>query len=132
MPMTRPNVNSRSSRSTNLRYCISTQYAALMHVKVTKFRECGRKLPRSDMAHQRPLVGELLSCQVASSKGFHRRADLLELKSGGLSEPLATLFEPKLIEILSGGMLLRGIENYGGRAYLQEWRCELVKQPAAT
>jgi len=100
-----------------------------MLLKVTKFRERGRKLPRSELANQRPLEGNLRSCEIGSSRGSYRRADLLDMKSGGLSETLATLFEPELIQVIDDGMLLRGIENDGGRAYLQEWRCVLVRKP---
>ena len=106
------------------------QYSNRMLLKVTKFRERGRKLPRSELANRRPLEGDLRSCQIASAKGFHRRADLVQLLRGGLTETIATLFEPELIQVLGNGMLLRGIERDGERAYLQEWRCELVRQPA--
>ena len=39
---------------------------------------------------------------------------------------LPVLFEPELIAVGNGSMLLRGYESAGGVGYVQEWRCDLI------
>ena len=97
-----------------------------MKVRITAFRHNGKRLTDAEIANQGPLEGELISAQVADKRGFYRRADLQAPKGSGLTDTLATLFEPELMQIGENMLLLRGIEKRAGRAYLQEWRCELI------
>ena len=42
---------------------------------------------------------------------------------------LPELYEPVLTAIGNGLLLLRGFEREGVAATVQEWRCEVIKQP---
>ena len=97
-----------------------------MKFTVTKLRERGKRLNAGQIANTRSLSGDLVTCSIASTKGYYKVAELKENASGGLKETLITLYEPEIVQISGSCLLLRGIEKADGRAFLQEWRCEQV------
>jgi hypothetical protein len=94
-----------------------------MRVRVTALRRAGRRYhDRSQEGvegHLRvhaTMTGQQASkvARLCAESGAPRDTDLLPV-----------LYEPELVAVGNGSLLLRGYESAGGVGYVQEWRCEL-------
>ena len=104
--------------------CILLQH---MRVRVQKFREAGRRLTDVEIANSPAIVGELSTYRMNTTFGSYKAAQIVQMESGGLRTPLAVLYEPELLQILNGSILLRGLETLdSGQTVLQEWLCQLA------
>ena len=94
-----------------------------MKVRVTALRRAGRRFHDRD---QEGIEGFLRVHATLHGQQAHKVARLCA-GSGAPKEAdlLPVLYEPELVAVGSGALLLRGYESAGGVGYVQEWRCEL-------
>ena len=94
-----------------------------MKVRVTALRRAGRRFHDRG---QETVDGLLRVHSTMHGEQAHKVARLCP-ESGAPKEAdlLPMLFEPELVAVGNGTLLLRGYESAGGAGYVQEWRCEL-------
>lgn len=95
-----------------------------MKVRVTALRRAGR---RFHDRNQESVDGLLRIHSTLHGQQAHRVARVCGFNSAPKEEDLLpVLYEPELIAVGNGSMLLRGYESTGGVGYVQEWRCDLI------
>jgi len=94
-----------------------------MRVRVTALRRAGRRFHDRD---QESIDGYLRVHSTMAGQQAHKVARLTS-ESGAPKEMdlLPVLYEPELVAVGNGSLLLRGYESAGGVGYVQEWRCEM-------
>lgn len=102
-----------------------------MRASVTRFRIRGRRLAGRELANARPIVGEIMLCHRSFPRfGTVDVLELLDVNSVTADAVLARLFEPRLLEWHSSGMLFRGFETATEDkvrwSVVQEWRVEIA------
>jgi len=97
-----------------------------MRAKVTRLREHGRRLPLPGEG----VPGMLGMAVTVAGSTSHCTATLTATaERGSMSVNLIpALFEPQLVAIGSGTLMLRGFESNDGAAYVQEWAVDLQTQ----
>ena len=99
-------------------------YARRMRVRVTALRRAGRRFHDRG---QESVDGQLRIHSTLHGQQAHRVARVCAFNSLPKEEDLLpVLYEPELIAVGNGSMLLRGYESTGGVGYVQEWRCDLI------
>lgn len=61
--------------------------------------------------------------QTDKTQRAHSLHDRISSRPGDVIPPL---YEPELVAIGAGALLLRGFESADGVGYVQEWRCEVT------
>ena len=93
-----------------------------MKVKVYSLRRSGRRFHDRGQEFVR---GELQLHSIMRGHETHRVAQLRsqDVRGSRSDDLLPPLYEPELVAVGNGAMLLRGYESAGGVGYVQEWRC---------
>jgi hypothetical protein len=92
-----------------------------MQVQLRPLRALGKKIADRDFLSMPTVDGELALTKISA----YKKAEVVTVTSGGLTMPLATLWEPEVIQISRDVLILRGIEKVEDRGYLQEWSCKI-------
>lgn len=90
-----------------------------MYIRATLLRRAGRRVP--DLSGADQIEGEF---QVVSRSG----SLVAEIRApmAMSAAPQATLHDVRLLGAGPMGWILRGFEQCGASAVMQEWRCEIV------
>ena len=93
-----------------------------MKVRVTAMRRSGRRFRDRG---QESVVGELRLHSIMREHEAYRVAELVavDVRGSRTQDALPPLFEPELVAIGNGSLLLRGFESAQGTGYVQEWHC---------
>ena len=93
-----------------------------MKVKVFALRRGGRRFHDRGQEFVR---GELQLHSIMRGHETHRVAQLRsqDVRGSRTDDLLPPLYEPELVAVGNGALLLRGYESSGGVGYVQEWRC---------
>ena len=93
-----------------------------MKVRVYALRRSGRRFHDRGQEFVR---GELQLHSIMSGHETHRVAQLRAQDARGsrADDVLPPLYEPELVAVGNGALLLRGYESSNGTGYVQEWRC---------
>jgi hypothetical protein len=95
-----------------------------MRFRVYALRRGGRRFHDRG---QESVRGELHLHSIMRGQETHRVAQLRSQDARGSrsDDLLPPLYEPELVAVGNGALLLRGYESSGGVGYVQEWRCVL-------
>ena len=98
-----------------------------MRVRVFPLRDRGRRTHKTEQREGVP--GDLRMYSMVHGTEMHTVARLCYRsdRSSNDRELLPPLFAPKLVAVGEGSLLLRGFQSVDGAAYVQEWRCVVVK-----
>jgi len=100
------------------------RYPCSMKVRVTALRRSGRRFHDRS---QESVDGVLRIHSTMHGQQAHRVARICAFSSAPKEvDLLPMLFEPEIIAVGNGSMLLRGYESTGGAGYVQEWRCDVI------
>jgi hypothetical protein len=93
-----------------------------LKVRVYALRRSGRRFHDRG---QECVRGELQLHSIMRGHETHRVAQLRAQDARGSrsDDLLPPLYEPELVAVGNGALLLRGYESSGGVGYVQEWRC---------
>jgi hypothetical protein len=99
-----------------------------MKARVFVLRRNGRRFQDRS---QEGIDGDLRMHSVMRGSETHRIVQLCSRadRSSKDEELLPPLYEPQLMALGNGALLLRGFESYNGVGYVQEWRCEIPVDP---
>jgi hypothetical protein len=94
-----------------------------MRARVTVLRKQGRRVGQYGTLAARAIAGTLgMHSQVGGEQSY----TAVTLKGSAPKDPdlLPPLYEPVLVTITNGSILLRGYESFEGASFVQEWHCE--------
>ena len=94
-----------------------------MNANVTLLRQGGKRI---DKLYGDPLSGRLAMHTMSNANGIYRELNLMAGDPMRKPESIARLYDPQLISIGNGSMLIRGFEVVDGRSVLQEWACQIT------
>ena len=103
-----------------------------MRCRVYPLRRRGRRLPWREVVNAPSFEGDLSTRYLSLPNARYFVATLIA-PGGALCQPiLPELYEPVLISIGNGLLVLRGFERADESATVQEWRCEVPPSGRAT
>ncbi len=94
-----------------------------MRARVTVMRKQGRRVGQYGSLAAKAVTGTLGMHSLTGGQNSYTAATL---KGSAPKDPdlLPPLYEPVLVTITSGSVLLRGFESVDGASFVQEWHCE--------
>ena len=98
-----------------------------MRCRVYPLRRRGRRLPWREVSNSPSFEGELSTYYLTAPNGRYFVAKLVAPGDALCKPLLSALYEPVLISIGNGMLVLRGFEREAEAATVQEWRCEVIK-----
>lgn len=99
-----------------------------MTIRVTALRRQGRRLGHYGTAAPKAVQGTIgLHTQMNGQHSYTAAT----LKGSAPKDPdlLPPLYEPVLVTLTNGALLLRGFESVDGASFVQEWHCEFGPRP---
>lgn len=97
-----------------------------MRCRVYLLRRRGRRLPWREVCNGPSFEGELGTHYLTAKDDHYFVATLIAPGDAFCKPLLPNLFEPVLITIVGGVLVLRGFERLDDSAMVQEWRCEVL------
>jgi hypothetical protein len=97
-----------------------------MRCRVYPLRRRGRRLPWREVCNGPSFQGDLRTHYLSLKDDRYFVATLVSPGDVFCKPLLPNLYEPVLITILGGLLVLRGFERLDDSAMVQEWRCEVL------
>lgn len=98
-----------------------------MYCRVYPLRRRGRRLPWREVSNAPSFEGDLSTYYLSVPDARYLVAKLVASGDALCKPLLPELYEPVLISIGNGLLVLREFEREGEAATVQEWRCEVIK-----